>query len=218
MYLLLRLLLYEHFDHTLETVGILIYSTVSYKSLYGEPVTVARSFTHLYVPLYVSVTLLLYLYSLHPGIVLYYGLLQLALWWFFHVLTLFWKIKFPLHAKAVESAHQMRYVHLTMVILGLTLPLVPVIASLATTGFGLNRFPAILCGGTNANITFYALLLPVILLLQVGITLLVVLFWTIHKVCIYYSLLLSAHALLSHYDLCNTKTRGTLIYMYMYVI
>ena len=110
-------------------------------------------------------------------------MLQLALWWFFHVLALFWKIKFPLHAKRAESAHLIRYVHLTMVALRLILPLVPVVAALATTGFGLIRFPAILCAGRSANATFYALVLPIMLLLQVGITLLVVLFWTIHKVC-----------------------------------
>ena len=113
-------------------------------------------------------------------------LLQLLLWWFFHVLAVFWKIEFPLHAKRAESAHLMRYVHLTMVVLGLILPLVPVIATLATTGFGLIRFPAILCGGRSANATFYALVLPIVLLLQVGITLLGVMFWTIHKVCFCY--------------------------------
>ena len=121
-----------------------------------------------------------------PGIVFYYILLQLLLWWFFHVLAVFWKIEFPLHAKRAESAHLIRYVHLTMVVLGLILPLVPVIATLATTGFGLIRFPAILCGGRSANATFYALVLPIVLLLQVGITLLGVMFWTIHKVCFCY--------------------------------
>ena len=123
-------------------------------------------------------------FPLHPGIVFYYILLQLALWWFFHVLALFWKIKFPLHAKTAESAHLIRYVHLAMVVLGLILPLVPVIATLATSGFELYRFPAILCIGTNGNASFYALVLPIMLLLQVGVTLLVVIFYTIHKVCL----------------------------------
>ena len=127
-----------------------------------------------------SVTLLLFF--LDPGIVFYYVVLQVTLWWFFHVSSLFWKMKFPLHAIAAESARQIKYVHLTMVVLGLILPLVPVIATLTTSGFGINRFPPILCFGANLNATFYTTIFPIMLFLQVGITLLVVSFWTVHKV------------------------------------
>ena len=121
----------------------------------------------------------------HLGAIFYYVSLQLALWWFFHVSALFWKIRFPFHAKATESAHRTKYIHITMVLLALVLPLVPVIAAFATTGFVLSRFPAILCLGSNANAAFYSLVLPLILLLKFGITLLIVVFWTIHKVCKY---------------------------------
>ena len=121
-------------------------------------------------------------FYLQLGTVLYYILLQLALWWFFHVSSLFWKINFPLNAKAVESAHRIKYVHITMVLLALVLPFIPVIAAFATTGFVLSQFPSILCLGSNTNASFYSLVLPIQLLLQVGIALLIAIFWKIHKV------------------------------------
>ncbi len=116
------------------------------------------------------------------GVVLYYVTLQLALWWFLHVLILFWKVEFPFHARSFENAGRFKYIHIIWATVGVLLPLVPVITVLANGGFTIPQFPPLLCTGREADPTFYSLLLPIIVLLQTGITLMVILFRTIHKV------------------------------------
>ncbi len=117
------------------------------------------------------------------GVVFYYVLLQLALWWLLHVSILFWKICFPFHARSFESAGRFKYVHIVCVIVGLLVPWIPVIVVFANGGFTMITFPPLPCTGREAGPTFYGLVLPIILLLQIGITLLIILFWTVHKVC-----------------------------------
>ena len=122
----------------------------------------------------------------------------------FHTTTLLWKIQFPFHARSFERAYGLNYIHIGCVVAGLILPLVPVITSMVTfavelesdeirksrnitftsggMGYGLTRFPPILCRGTNKNAVFYALALPINLILIYGITVLIFLFYSIHKV------------------------------------
>jgi len=115
--------------------------------------------------------------------VFYYGLFQLAVWWFCHEVSLFWKIKFPFHARSFENAHRIKYVHITMLTIGLILPALPVIVTFTIgNGFGLTRFPPILCTGLEKNSTFYSLVLPIDILSAIGISLLIIIFWIIHKV------------------------------------
>ena len=141
------------------------------------------------------------------GVISPYTLLQLTLWWMFHTTALLWKIQFPFHARSFERAHRVKYIHVGCVVAGLTLPLVPIITSLVTfavelksdeirnsrgitfasggMGYGLTRFPPILCHGRNKNAVFYALALPINLIVIYGITVLIFLFYSIHKVSLW---------------------------------
>ena len=126
--------------------------------------------------------------------VFYYGLFQLAVWWFLHVVSLFWKIRFPFHARSFETAHRLKYIHITMVIVGLVLPTLPVIVAFtagnpSTRGFGLTRFPPILCTSLQRDSTFYSLVLPINLLIAIGVPLLIIIFWIIHKVHTHFTVL-----------------------------
>ena len=122
----------------------------------------------------------------------------------FHITALLWKIRFPLHSRSFETAHRVKYIHIGCVVAGLILPLVPIITSMVTfavklesdeirkskgitfasggMGYGITRFPPILCVGTDKNAVFYALALPINLILVYGITVLIFLFYSIHKV------------------------------------
>ena len=74
-----------------------------------------------------------------------------------------------------------------MLTVGLILPALPVIVTFTTgdpSGFGLIRFPPILCAGLQRDSTFYSLVLPIDILSAIGIPLLIILFWTIHKVIV----------------------------------
>ena len=125
--------------------------------------------------------------SSSAGIVFFYGLFQLAVWWFCHVVSLFWGIQFPFRARSFKTTGRIKYIHIAMVIVGLVLPTLPVIVTFtagnpSTRGFGLMRFPPILCTSWQRDPTFYSLVLPINILLAIGVPLVIIVFWTIHKV------------------------------------
>ena len=49
-------------------------------------------------------------------------------------------------------------------------------------GYGFPGFPPIICIGTDSDSVFYSLVLPLIILLGIGITIITLLFWFVHKV------------------------------------
>ena len=92
--------------------------------------------------------------------------------------------------------HKVKYVHLTCVVICVLVPFVPIISTMSQyargksaaeaakggLGFGISRFPSLLCSGRDEKTTFYALVLPSIIIFMVGMTILVLVFWIIHKV------------------------------------
>ena len=95
-----------------------------------------------------------------------------------------------MHAKTFETSRRVKYVHITMVVVGLVLPTLPVIVTFTTgdpSSFGMTRFPPILCTGLQKDSTFYSLVLPINILMIIGIPLLIIIFWTIHKVMAMYT-------------------------------
>ena len=133
------------------------------------------------------------------GVVFYYSLLQLAVFWFCHVLALFWKIRFPFHSRSFQMAHRVKYIHIAAVALGILVPFIPIIATMSQyahkrssveaatggLGFGITRFPPLLCTGRHADTTFYSLILPLLVILMIGMTILLIIFWIIHRVSQY---------------------------------
>ena len=121
-------------------------------------------------------------------------MLQLNLWWVFHVSILFWKLQFPL--RAIRFTHYMWRVHLTCVLVGIFAPLLPVVVAIAhsqteasfspylprSLGFGLATFPPILCYMLDKNVVFYSFILPLTLLMLIGITTLILTIVAVHKV------------------------------------
>ena len=130
------------------------------------------------------------------------------MWWLFHTSALFWKVVFPLHARNMSG--KIKYIHVTSVILGILLPLVPIISTMVKfavnptnfvelsssvhgkselflsggLGFKPPKFPVILCTSSEPDVIFYSLLLPINLILAFGCTLLLIIFWTIHRVSV----------------------------------
>ena len=43
------------------------------------------------------------------------------------MVSLFWGIQFPFHARSFKEANHVKYIHIPMVIVGLVLPTLPVI-------------------------------------------------------------------------------------------
>ena len=138
-----------------------------------------------------ATTWLMHAFLCYIGVVFYYGLLQLLTWWICHVTILFWKIKFPFQARSFDQSNRTKYIHIACILISLFLPLVPILITignnldeprLGTVGFTMTRFPPLLCTSIDSNATFYALVLPVILILDTGLALLIIMLWFIHKV------------------------------------
>ena len=57
-------------------------------------------------------------------------------------------------------------------------------------GFGLATFPPILCYTLNKDVVFFSFILPITLLMVMGITLLLLTIWAVHKVGLYRAIFL----------------------------
>ena len=49
-------------------------------------------------------------------------------------------------------------------------------------GYSSIRFPAILCASSNRDAAFYGLVLPIDIIIATGCTLLLIIFWSVHRV------------------------------------
>ena len=121
-------------------------------------------------------------YTYRPGIVFTYVYGQLTVWWLCHITAMFWALKFPFQAHKFDVTGKTKYLHLTVVVLGLTLPWIPVIVAFATGGFAIGRFPPVTCFGKNRDGSFYGLVVPLAIADATGLTLLLLIFWIIFKV------------------------------------
>ena len=90
----------------------------------------------------------------------------------------------------------MKYIHIVCIAIAILVPFIPVAATMSQFahgksfaeavnggfGFGITRFPPLMCTGRHGNTIFYSLILPIIVLVIIGIALLAAVFWIIHKV------------------------------------
>ena len=132
----------------------------------------------------------------YAGVVLYYGLIQGTLWWLFHICTLFWAFRFPLHFRSFQKTQRTNYVHLVCILLALVVPVFTVVVTIGNhanqdkgnstvangLGFGMTNFPPILCAGLDAKVTFYSLIMPITIFTEIGMTLMIITFWNVRKV------------------------------------
>ena len=95
----------------------------------------------------------------------------------------------------------MKYIHLVCIVFGVLVPFTPVVATMVQfscgkssvkavsggLGFGIIRFPPLLCAGRHKDTTFYSLILPLCVILLIGNTFLILIFQIIHKVLYTYS-------------------------------
>ena len=111
---------------------------------------------------------------------------------------------FPFHARLYGKV---KCIHIMCSIVGIVLPLVSIITSMAdfavdlqkqsvnTTsqhrnllflsgglGYRSNRYPPILCTGTDSDAQFYTFTIPIIIILASGCSMLLVILWSIHKI------------------------------------
>ena len=116
-------------------------------------------------------------FSFCIGVFLYYSSMLQAIFWFCHVVAVFLTIKYPLTAQQFQNKGFFKYVHLGIVVFVLLLPWTTVGIVLGTEGYAISRFPTILCFARNVNVSFYAYVLPLSIIVATGMSLIVIIFW-----------------------------------------
>ena len=84
---------------------------------------------------------------------------------------------FPHHFRNLGAMHRLKYIHIIEVVIGLIVPIIPVVVILETDGYGLPRFPPFTCTPIDPDATYYSLILPSSVFLAVGISLMILVFW-----------------------------------------
>ena len=119
----------------------------------------------------------------HAGTATIYIQMISGFWWLFHTAMIFWNIWFPLNARHFDISGYTKYVHIVVVILALTLPVIPVGVVFGTGGFVTSSFTISLssCFPRNKFARFYSFALPTFFVYSVGITLNILSIWKLLK-------------------------------------
>ena len=115
------------------------------------------------------------------GIILAYGLAQLVLWVTFHAVSLCWGILFPFHFRRMKADKKLKYIHITTVLSALLLPTIPALL-LLKDGYVIIDTPTTFCAGRSAAHTFYALILPLSIMLAIATSAFIIMLWILLKV------------------------------------
>ncbi len=130
------------------------------------------------------------------GIITIYRAVQFNTWWVLHVSSMFLSVVFPYRTRALRISKKLTYIHVACILVGLFLPAIPIIAAMSNyavqsksgamlagrLGFGLRAFPPSLCSVIDADVAFYSIILPNNILVQIGVTMLILTIWYVHKV------------------------------------
>lgn len=84
--------------------------------------------------------------------------------------------------KARELEDKYIYIHITLLVIGLILPLGSPLAAYFIDGFSYSRFPPLLCVAQNQDVTYYAIILPVCIAVAVGMTQLILILHVLQQV------------------------------------
>lgn len=122
-----------------------------------------------------------------PGFCLDAGFLMYTEFWLLYVFHLFMKIIDPLKTWIINKQEYARRIHIIEVVavffFGL---LTPITTVAATDGYHIATFPPRGCF-SDAEVVFHGTVLPIIMMCIVGICLILITFFHIHKVSMYYT-------------------------------
>ena len=116
-----------------------------------------------------------------------YENLNLPIIWLCHISMIFVKLTFPFQARSLEAFGYKKCILAVFLVVSLLVPTVPVAAIFGTNGFAMATFPPFFCFPKNGDATYYSLTLPITVILAIGMAMLVVIIWNIHKVHTYLS-------------------------------
>ena len=95
-------------------------------------------------------------------------------------------LNFPFHAHRLKTSDYQKYLHIALVVAGLTLPIIPICIAFGVEGYGINPLAPVTCTSVNRYVTFYSVVMPAFLVVMIGIVLLIATFWRLRKVSLSY--------------------------------
>ena len=94
-----------------------------------------------------------------------------------HILSVFWAVVFPFHARSFKARGHLKYVHLTMLLLTLILPWGAITVAFAKDTY--NRFPPITCFPGPGSVVLYGITWPVTIMFTTDLSLIAIVLWVI---------------------------------------
>ena len=112
---------------------------------------------------------------------LLYCTVQFTLWGTFYAMFLFWAVRYPFNYRKIRTSGKMRYIHVTVFILAVLIPLPGPLIQLRDGYIKISNPPRF-CVGRNTDLFFFSYSIPNSIFLATTCILMVLVFWTILKV------------------------------------
>jgi len=133
------------------------------------------------------------------GFVLHAGMLQIILYWLMHLIHLFLKFIFPFAIRRFDTRKWRRIFHITeFILINLVTIMAPTYIIFGSKYYPYG-YPPVLCI-PNATLTFYALVLPIILMLCLGTCIILLMLWRLQMVSTCASVLSHGHVSVIYFN------------------
>ena len=104
--------------------------------------------------------------------------------WTVHIIHIWITVDLPHLTFTKKLRNHPKVVHIAVVSACILLSIIGPIVALTEYSYVVSRVPALVCTPNDLDFVFYSLILPCIFLLATSTSFLVLLFWTVYKVCI----------------------------------
>ena len=112
-------------------------------------------------------------------------LTMMSYWWFFHTVSVFWNVWFPIQARYFKTRGHIKYIHTAVVMSTLIFSAIPIGVAFGTGGY--NFIPWLGCIARSSDAYFYSFVLPLCILYAIGMTLIILILWRILKMRLHLS-------------------------------
>ena len=90
----------------------------------------------------------------------------------------FWKVWFPINARSFERTVWHKVIHIVIVIVAVTGPVVPIASAFGTGGYKVTNFPpTFACFASNPAAAFYPFIMVFCIVFPTGLTLILLTIW-----------------------------------------
>ena len=117
--------------------------------------------------------------SPYLGITIIFTAFVVLLLWLSQTYIFLWAIRWPLHFQSYKATNKMKYVHITVAAITLTVPAIVALISYFAGGYGISNLSIYTCSARDVETTFYAVIVPIDIIIILGISQIVIIIWNI---------------------------------------